>query len=187
MQPNLVGPAGMQLQPQQLDSIESGHHPGIGSGGTAAGRDRHPLSVLRVPSHRCLDGEWTGIEMPPRQGGIRSADPASGNSGPQPPMGQIGLGHDHETRGIAIEPMNDAGPSFRSTGQGSAASHQRVDQRVVPVARSRVNHQSSGLIDDGKVLVLVDQDEGNGTGLKGSGRLVLGELNQDLLASSEQS
>jgi hypothetical protein len=50
-----------------------------------------------------------------------------------------------------------------------------------------MDHQPGGLVDNGEVLVLVDQDEWYGARLKSSGRLVLGELYHDLLTPGKQS
>jgi hypothetical protein len=50
-----------------------------------------------------------------------------------------------------------------------------------------MDHQPGGLVDNGEVLVLVNQDEWYGARLKSSGRLVLGELYHDLLAPGKQS
>ena len=36
MKPDLMGPAGMELEPQELDRIEPRHDPGIGSSGTSS-------------------------------------------------------------------------------------------------------------------------------------------------------
>ena len=55
-----------------------------------------------------------------------------------------------------------------------AAGHQRVHQRVVPVARRGMHHQAGRLVDDGEVLVLEDDGERDGGGLEGAGRLVVG-------------
>jgi hypothetical protein len=187
MKPNLMGSAGVQLQAQQLDRIKTGNHPGIGPSRTTSGRHGHPLSVLWVSGNRRLDGEWTGIEVAPRQGRVGAAYPAGGNRRSEAPVRQIRLGHDHETRCIPIEAVNDARPPFGSSSQGGTSCYQRIDQSIVPVSWSGVHHQPGGFVDDREVLVLVDQDEGNGTGLKRSGRLARGKLNEDSLAAGEQS
>jgi hypothetical protein len=55
MYPDLVGPAGVELEPKQIDDLEPGDHRGIGAGLTPLGRNRHPLTVLRVASQRRID------------------------------------------------------------------------------------------------------------------------------------
>jgi hypothetical protein len=90
-------------------------------------------------------------------------------------MGQVSLGHDHETGGVAIEPMHDAGPARRPAGQRSAPRDEGVDQGVLPVARGRMNHQPGGLVDHREVLVLEDYGEGDVGRLKRAGGLALRE------------
>jgi len=97
MHPDLMGSAGVQLQPEQVDHIEAGRHKGIGPGGAGAGYDRHALSVLGVPPNRSFDDERTGVEVSPGQGGVSPANPSSGDGRPQPPVGQISLGDQHQT------------------------------------------------------------------------------------------
>ena len=94
--------------------------------------------------------------MPPGQGGIGPANPSGGDRSPQAPVGQIGLGHQHEPRGVPVQPVNDAGPPLGASGQRRAPRDQRVDQGVVPVAGSRMHHQPGRLVDHGQVLVFED-------------------------------
>ena len=134
-----------------------------------------------MPGNRSFDSERATVQVAPRQRGIGSAYPASSNGRAQPPVRQIGFGHDHEARRIPIEAVDNAGSSFGASGQGCASGHERIDQGVIPVTRRRVNYQARRLVDDGQVLVLKNQDERNGMGLDGSGRLVARELNLDPL------
>ena len=61
---------------------------------------------------------------------------------PEPPVREIRLGDEHESRGVTVQPVNDAGPALGPAGQRGAARDQGIDQSVVPVARSRVHHQT---------------------------------------------
>jgi hypothetical protein len=83
--------------------------------------------------------------------------------------------------------MDDPRPSFGPACQGGAARHQCVHQCVVPVAGSRVNHQTGWLVYDREVLVLEDDGERYGTGLEGARRLMLENANGDLLATGKES
>jgi len=60
MHSNLMGAAGVELQPKQLDHVEARNHGCIGAGGSASRHDRHPLAVLGVPGQRRLDLERAG-------------------------------------------------------------------------------------------------------------------------------
>ena len=97
MDPDLMGSAGVQFQPEQIDHIEAGRHKGVGPGGAGAGYDRHALSVLGVPPNRSFDDERTGVEVPPGQRGVSPANPSSGDGRPKPSVGQISLGDQHQT------------------------------------------------------------------------------------------
>jgi len=65
MDPDLMGSAGVQFQPEQIDHIEAGRHESVGPGGAAAGYDRHALSILGVPPQGSLDDERAGVEVSP--------------------------------------------------------------------------------------------------------------------------
>ena len=90
-------------------------------------------------------------------------------------MRQVGLGHHHEAGGVPVEAVHDAGAALGAARERGAAGHQRVHQRVVPVARRRMHHQAGRLVDHREVLVLEDDVERERIGDEGAGRLVLGE------------
>jgi hypothetical protein len=102
-------------------------------------------------------------------------------------MSHIGLGHDHETRCISIQPVNDSRPSFGAPGQGGPPRYQGVDQGVIPVARSGMHHQPSRLVDNRELLIFEDDGERYGAGLEGARRLMLENANGDLLTTGEES
>ena len=60
-----------------------------------------------------------GVEVPPGQRRVGPPNPSGGDGGAQPAVGQVGLGDDHETRGVAIEPVHDAGPALGASRQAS--------------------------------------------------------------------
>ena len=84
---------------------------------------------------------------------------------------RIVFGNDQKTAGVLIDTVDDAradGPA--NAGQLSRAMvEQRIDQRAVRVAGSRVNDHSLGLIDDKQVVVLIDDIQRDilGLGLDG--------------------
>jgi len=177
MDPDLVGPAGVQLQPEQVHHLESGHHRGVSAGLTAFRSHTHSLSVAVASGDRRLDPDRTVVQMAPRQRGVAPMHPARRNGGAEPPVGEVGLGDDHETRRVPIEAMDDSRPSFGASSQGGAPGDQSVDQGVIPMAGRRVNYQPRGLVDDGQVLVFENEREGNGGGLERSGGFVVRNLN----------
>ena len=131
------------------------------------------LRSRRVPRQRRFDDGGTRVEMAPRQRRVGPPHPPGGDRGAEPAVREVGLGDDHESRGVAVEPVHDAGSALGPAGQSRAAGDERVDQRVVPMAWRGVDDQAGRLVDHGEVLVLVDDDERDGGGLESAGRLVL--------------
>ena len=50
-----------------------------------------------------------------------------------------------------------------------------------------MHHEPGGLVDHGQVLVLEHEGEGDGGGLEGAGRLLIGEPDGDALAAGEEA
>ena len=61
------------------------------------------------------------------------------------------------------------GAPLGTTGQGSSAGHESIDQGVIPVARGRMHHQTGRLVDDREMLVLEDHLEVHRRRLEGAG------------------
>ena len=118
--PNLVGTACMQLQPQKVDHRELCHHPGVGAGGTTLRGDRHPFTVPWMATDRGIDPQLGGIQVSPGQSRIASVDPPGGDRRTELPVSKVGLGHDHQSRGVPVQPVHDSRPSLGTTGQGRA-------------------------------------------------------------------
>lgn len=186
MDPDLMGPAGEQLQPEQVNHLESRNHRSVGAGHTALRGDAHAFAVALVPCDRRLDADRSRVQMAPRQGRIAPMDPPGRDGGAELPVGQIGLGDDHETGGIPVEPVDNSGPAFGTTGQGRTSGDQGIHEGVVPVARRGMNYQAGRLVDDGKVLVFENEGEGDVSRSKRAGGLVLGDLNRYNLAPDEE-
>ena len=97
--PDLVGAAGVQLEPEQVRHAEPAPRRRRRSGRRGPPGDHgHALPVLRVPGERGLDHRRALVEVAPGQRGVGAADPPRRDRGAQPPVGQVGLGHDHEAR-----------------------------------------------------------------------------------------
>ena len=134
---------------------------------TAARDHRHPLPVLRIAADRCLDA---------RRGISHLADhdrPVS--PGDDPPLqlaGQLAMRlvisrHDHQARGIAVQPVHDAGPLRAADRRPArAATQQSVDQRAGGMTRPRVHDEAGRFVDDDQVVVLVEDREIHRFGLK---------------------
>jgi len=187
MNPDLVSPAGVQLEPQEVDAFELRNHLGVGTGCSSFGRHYHPFAVAGVTSNRLIDSEDPAVQVTPGERGIGPSHPPSSDGGSQTTVGQVGLRHQHQPRGIAIQPVHDARASFGPTSQRRAASDQRVDQRIVPMTWSGMHHQSGRLIDNREVLVLEHDGERKSPWLNGSWRFLVGNANGDPIAAGQQS
>ena len=92
-------------------------------------------------------------------------------------MGAVVFGDEDEAAGVFVEAMDDAGAEIAAdVGEFGEVEEERVDEGaaiagVVGGASSGVNHHAGGLVDDGEVLVFVEDVEGDvlGDGVKGCG------------------
>jgi hypothetical protein len=184
---DLVGAAGVQFQPEQVHDVKPGDYRGISSGGTASGGDDHAFAIVRMACDRRVNDERTAVQVTPSQSGIGAVNSAASDRRTQTAVGQIGFGHDHKAGRVAVEPVNDAGPAFSTPGQSSAPSYQRVDQSVVPVSRSGVNHQPRGLVNDREMLILEDDGQRNGARCERAGWLVERNADGDLLTAGQRA
>ena len=62
--PDLMGPAGVELQPQEIHRPEAGGDKGVGPRRPARRLDRHALSVAGVPGERRLDDRGALVQVP---------------------------------------------------------------------------------------------------------------------------
>ena len=185
--PDLMGPAGVQLQPEQVYHTKPRDYRGVRPGLAALRGNTHSFAVALASCNWRVDPDRIGVEMTPDQGGVAPLHPAGSDGGAEPAVSQVGLGDDHETGRIAVETMDDSRPPLRASGQGGAAGNQRVDQGVVPMARRRVDHQAGGLVDDGEVLVFEDEREWDGSGLERSRRFVVRNPDDDDLTAGKEA
>ena len=70
-----------------------------------------------------------------------------------------GLGDDEQATGVLVEPVHDAGARY--AGKLWCMVQERVEQRALPVAASRMHDQPGRLVDDKDVRVLVRDSQGN--------------------------
>ena len=75
-------------------------------------------------------------------------------------MRDVVLGHDHGAARLLIEPVHDAGSLLTAdAGKICAMMEQRVHQRVLLVARTRVHDEPGGFVDDKEIVVFVENLE----------------------------
>jgi hypothetical protein len=99
----------------------------------------------------------------------------------QPLVGLGALRYHHHPAGVLVEPVHDAGAQRIGAALHLGVVQQRVDERAVGVARSGVNHEAGGLVEDDQMVVLEQDLQGNRLGL-GAHRLGRRRVNQDLRA-----
>ena len=101
-------------------------------------------------------------------------------------MGEIGLRHDHETRRVAVQPVDDPRPPFGAAGECRPAGDERIDEGVVPMPRRRVHHEAGRLVDDGEMFVLIDDHEVERRRAQRAGGLVVGNADDDGIPAREK-
>ena len=76
-------------------------------------------------------------------------------------MGGVGLGDDHEAGGVFVEPMDNPGAPDPADPRETvaAARDQRVDEGAAGMAGRGMDDEPGRLVDDDKMLVLVDDVE----------------------------
>ena len=124
--------------------------------------------------------------MTPGEGGVGPLYPARSDRCSEASVRLIGLGDQHQARGISIESVDDARSPFRAAGKRGAPSHERINQSVIPVSRRRVHDQSCRFIDDCEMLVFEDDGERNGARLDRARRLVLGQTDSNLFTPGQR-
>ena len=77
-------------------------------------------------------------------------------------VGSVGLGHDQQARGVAIEAVHD--PRALGVLSPGGPPRQGLGERARVVPRARVHHHAGGLVHHQQVLVLEHHLEGHGLG-----------------------
>ena len=152
--------AGVQLEPEQVDDVESGHDEASVRADLPERRDRHPLAVHGVASDRGIDHRERARRDGPRPARRRcGCTRRAAIAAPSRRWARSVLATTIRPEVSRSSRCTTPGPALGSAGQGRAASHQRVDQRIVPVAGRGMHHQPGRLVDDGEVLVFVHDGE----------------------------
>ena len=130
--------------------------------------------------------------MAVHQGAVAPVDRAHAYVVLQAGGGEVGLGGQHEARGVAVQAVHDARAVLAlHLGQvtGAAVGHQGVCQGVVPVAARGVAHQAGLLGEHDDVLVFIADVERDVVGGNDGGRLAAarGHLDGDLVALEHQA
>jgi hypothetical protein len=177
---NLVGATGFDANLDEGeravrtgDALEnSGVRHGRASIGAAGS---HTGATDEVASDGECDGDVVFCEVPMEEGNVGFGHLATGEHLTELAVGTIVFGYEDEAAGEFVEAMNDAGTKVASNiRQLRKVKEEGVNEgaaiaRVVGGAGTSVNHHASRFVDHRKVLVLMDDVEGDvlGDGVKG--------------------
>ena len=167
MDADLVSAAGFETTAQQASQTITKHtlHAIAGACGLAAlADDRHALTVAQITPDVATDRALAWTRHAPGHGSVGAGDAVGGKLGREGLMGRVGLGRDHQSAGLLVEPVHDAGTAHTADSRKrfTAMGEQGVDQGAVGIARGRVHHKTRGLVDHDQRLVFVDHDKRNG-------------------------
>ena len=118
-------------------------------------------------------------------GEVDLIDFAASELGAEMLMGEIISSHHEAAAGFLVEPMHDAGPGHAAdAAERSEAVEQGIDHGAVFVAMGGVDHHAAGLVEDGEVIVLVENGEGKILRLRFGG-FVRRDFDRDFLAAGD--
>ena len=149
---HLMGTAGLQARLHQGEVAKALHRAEVRDGLLAAHR-HHGLTC--APTWVAANGavhRECGRELPVHQRQIAPLDVAVAHHAAEPPVRAFGAGHQHEPRGIAVEPVHDARP-VGVVPTRDARTEQPVHQGALVVPLRRVRHHPGGFVDHHDVLV----------------------------------
>lgn len=144
--------------------------------------NRHTLTIPAVPAHAGVDGSRHGPA--PDQGQVFARNGPVLQLLHQAQLGRRMTGHDQQAAGIAIESMHDTASGQQH--QTGVMCDQTVDQCAVGMSRSRMHHQTSRLVDDDDIRVLMDDPEIHGLRHPGLRWGELRRLHVQSLSGSQQ-
>lgn len=162
---NLVGSSGGERALEKCRPVApAAPSPVAGKSRLAARHDDcHALAVAGVAPDGAGDVTGWRKQAPPDKGDVLPGDAAGGERRRESDVGLVGLGNDHQTAGILVEAVNDAGACLSAdAGKGvPAVGQQCMDEGSTGMTGARVDHESGRLVDDEQVLVLMDDDQRN--------------------------
>ena len=92
---------------------------------SAGAQHGHLLAVAAGTADLGLDAAFLGRGRAARQGHIGALDVVGGEQGGEPCVGAVGLGGDHDARGVLVEAVDDAGAGHAAdAGETVAAMRQ---------------------------------------------------------------
>src|SRR3989449_1189158 len=140
--------------PQQIDLREPRDDGRVRHGVPPSGEHGHALAVLGMAGDRRLDRDRALREVAPGERGVDALDAPLLDHGGEAAVRRLRLRDEEQARRVAVETMHDAGPALGPGRERRALPREHVHQRVIPVARARVDDEARRLVEHGEVLVL---------------------------------
>ena len=122
---------------------------------------------------------------------VRLVNLAPGKLSREPPVRFIIFCNDHQAAGSAIETVNNPRPQIARTGRKLLEAVQQGVYESAPIASvirragTCMNHHSRGLVDDGKVVIFINDIERDFLGNRAQGRKLNRADDSDPLAAAK--
>ena len=141
-------------------------------GFTLSAQDRHAFAIERAAADLAFDQPFAETRAAPHDGVIGALDGVGGELFGKALHGALVLGGDEKPARILVEAVDDAGPGHAAHARQlrPAMGDERIDQRAVGIAGRRMDDKPRGLLDDDKILVLVNDMKRNVFALGRCGR-----------------
>ena len=135
---------------------------GVPSARETTARDHgHPLSLPRMASDRAFELARVGLHLAARDGDIRAAERAVAELRRESAVRGVVARDDDEARRPLVEAVDDSRPSGPArSGPAAASTEQRMNEGPGVMPGRRVHDHARRLVDDGEVVILVDDVEG---------------------------
>lgn len=181
---DLVGTARMEGEFDERGEVEPFEDPIIGLGGPAGAiGDGHAFPMRGVAGDGGVNHAFIGRHTAAGNGAIDLVDFAGTELDRQRRVGEIVLGSDDATAGIAVKAMDNA--RARDTADAAeltmAVMKQRVDECPVGVTSGRVDDQSGRFVEHEEISVFEEDLERDGL-CRGGGRFGCRPTDGDLVA-----
>src|SRR5258708_7666165 len=182
-----MSPARVEVTAQESMAAATLDHLVAGARVTTAAHHCHPLALLGVAPDGSLELPRIVLDQSPHDRHVGPAERAVFELRRKCSMARIVAGDDDQARRALVEPVHDARTQHASDrGPAAAAAQKGVYQRAGVMTRRRMHDHARGLVDDGEVLVLVQDLEWNRLGL-GAGAVSLRDLELHTLPNRHAS
>ena len=162
MDPDLMGPAGVELGPHQAGDRRQGGPKRFSSQYSVTAR----LPLVWRTAMRLRSTGWRPIGASivpslafgaaPDQRLVDAGQVVGGEQLRERLVGGVVLGHHHDPRRVLVEPVDDPRPPHAADARQAVAAmgEQGVDQRLVGVAGRGMDDQPGRLVEDEEIVIL---------------------------------